>query len=104
MQINHGKSKAMIFNKAGSRDFMPDVHIDDQSLDVVDEVKLLGLVITIDLKWTTNTESICNKGYRRPDFHNLILCLPDYSLQWPFSKSACHFQCIFKFQYNVPAR
>ena len=55
----------MIFNKAGSRDFMPDVHIDEQSLDVVDEVKLLGLVITSDLKWTKNTESICNKGYSR---------------------------------------
>ena len=44
---------------------MPDVHIDDQSLDVVDEVKLLGLVITSDLKWTKNTENICNKGYSR---------------------------------------
>ena len=44
---------------------MPEVHIDEQSLDVVDEVKLLGLVITSDLKWTKNTESICKKGYSR---------------------------------------
>ena len=39
-----------------------------------------------------------------PGFHKLILYLPDCGLTWPFSKCACHFQCIFKFQHNVPAR
>ena len=28
----------------------------------------------------------------------MILSLPDYGLKWLFSKCACHFQCIFKFQ------
>ena len=34
----------------------------------------------------------------------MFLCLPDYGFIWPYSKNACHFQCIFKFQHNVPAR
>ena len=37
-------------------------------------------------------------------FHKLILCLPDYSLKWPFSNDAFQFQYIFKLRQNVPAR
>ena len=39
--------------------------MDGESLEVVDEVKLLGMVITSDLKWSKNTESMCKAGYSR---------------------------------------
>ena len=54
---------------------------------------LLGCQIQANLKWKNQA-----------GFHKLILCLPDYGLKWPFSKCACHFQCVFKFRHNVPAR
>ena len=65
MQLIHSKSKIMIFNQARIRDFMPEVRVEGNTLDVVDEVKLLGVVITRDLKWTKNTESICKTAYSR---------------------------------------
>ena len=55
----------MLFNQATSKDFMPDVKLDGESLEVVDEMKLLGMVITSDLKWAKNTESMCKAGYSR---------------------------------------
>jgi hypothetical protein len=65
MKINHNKSKVMIFNQARTRDCMPNLKLDGANLEVLDEMRLLGLVITSDLKWTQNTESICKKAYNR---------------------------------------
>ena len=65
MRINHDKSKVMIFNTARTRDFMPDIHIDDNSFEVVDEMRLLGLVITSNLKWSQNSENMCKRAYNR---------------------------------------
>ena len=65
MRINHDKSKVMIFNTARTRDFMPDIHIDDNSFEVVDEMRLLGLVITSNLKWSQNSENMCKRAYSR---------------------------------------
>ena len=42
MKINRSKSKVMIFNQARTRDFEPEIRIDGASLDVVDEMRLLG--------------------------------------------------------------
>ena len=65
MKINHGKSKVMLFNTARSRDFMPGITLDGNSLEVVEEMPLLGLVLTSDLKWSRNTENMCKKAYNR---------------------------------------
>ena len=39
--------------------------IDGIVLEVVQEMKLLGVIITSDLKWHRNTENITNKAYKR---------------------------------------
>ena len=65
MKINHGKSKVMLFNTARSRDFMPGITLDGNSLEVVEEMPLLGLVLTSDLKWSRNTENMCKKAYNK---------------------------------------
>ena len=48
---------------------MHDAEVGDLSkaivLDVVNEMKLLGVIITDDLKWHKNTENITNKAYKR---------------------------------------
>ena len=55
----------MIFNNARSIDFEPEMNLDGVELQVVDELRLLGLVVTSDLKWKQNTESICKRAYGR---------------------------------------
>ena len=45
---------------------MPEISIEDNHiLDVVEEVKLLGIKIRSDLKWTANTDYICEKSFKR---------------------------------------
>ena len=44
----------MLFNTAKTRDFSPEMIIDNNTLDVVEEMKLLGVKITSDLKWHSN--------------------------------------------------
>ena len=65
MKVNHKKSKAMLFNTAKKHDFTPALNMNNQTLEVVDEIKLLGVKITTDLKWNSNTKYITTKAYSR---------------------------------------
>ena len=65
MQINKKKTKIMLFNDATHNDFMPEMTINYvEFFEVVEEIKLLGVMITSDLKWQKkyrihNQEEIC---------------------------------------------
>ena len=61
------KTKLMIFNPCTSVDFMPDFKIDVQDIELVEEIRLLGQIITTDmkLKWKANTEFIVKRGYKK---------------------------------------
>ena len=65
MKIHTDKSKIMVFNSSRNWDFTPQVSLGNKSLEVVDEIKLLGIVITSDLKWHKNTSYLCDKAYGR---------------------------------------
>ena len=65
MKVNHKKSKAMLFNNAKNHDFTPALNMNNQTLEVVEEIKLLGVKITTDLKWNSNTKYITTKAYSR---------------------------------------
>ena len=65
MKLNKDKTKVMLFNTAKQSDFMPEIVVDNENLEVVEEFKLLGVMITSDLKWETNTEYITKKAYKR---------------------------------------
>ena len=65
MKINIDKSKVMLFNTSKTRDFSPELKLDNDTLDVVEEMKLLGVKITSDLKWHSNTAYITQKAYSR---------------------------------------
>ena len=43
----------MLFNTAKNWDFLPEIQVDGSNLEVVKEYKLLGVMITSDLKWDT---------------------------------------------------
>ena len=55
----------MMFNPAKGLDFMPDFKLDEEEIDLVDELRVLGVVVRSDLKWTSNTENIVLKGFKR---------------------------------------
>ena len=54
IKINIKKSKVMLFNSAKTRDCSPKILIGNETLEVFEEVKLLGVSITTDMKWHRN--------------------------------------------------
>ena len=50
----------MLSNPSTSVDFMPDFQLGGQELELVEEMRLLCLVITSYMKWAANTD--CEEG------------------------------------------
>ena len=65
MKVNYRKTKLMVFNPGKSRDFFPRFIFNSMELEVVEEIKLLGVVIKNDLLWGANTEYIVQKANRK---------------------------------------
>ena len=65
MKINIKKSKVMLFNPCTSIDFMPKIELENIELDLVEEMRLLGVVIQSNMKWSANTEQIVERGYKK---------------------------------------
>ena len=65
MKINKEKTKFMLFNTARKRDFIPKFQIEGKDIETVDQLKLLKVLITDDLKWNANTAYITKRGYNK---------------------------------------
>ena len=66
MIINQDKTKVMLFNPGKKHDFLPQIQTQDGStLEVVEEAKLLGILVRSDMSWKSNTKLLCRKGYSR---------------------------------------
>ena len=65
MKLNLKKTKLIVFNPCRNLDFMPKICLDDQELEVVEEIRLLGLTIRSDMKWVSNTEHMVKKANKR---------------------------------------
>ena len=63
MKINPEKSKVMIFNKSRKYDFPPELSFQDgKILECLEDTKLLGVHLSADLRWNSNTSVICGKA------------------------------------------
>ena len=62
MQINCKKTKVMVFNPCWSKEFQPELELGNDQLEVVDEMRLLGVIVTSDVKWASNTEHIVKRA------------------------------------------
>ena len=63
MVINKKKTQIMSFNFRKKLDFPPELSIaGDGNLDVVRHTKLLGIVVSDDLKWHLHVEFMCEKA------------------------------------------
>ena len=66
MKINEKKSKVMLFNTSRTYDFMPKITFDGvNNLEVVEQMKLLGIIFQSNMKWYANTNNLCGNGYAR---------------------------------------
>ena len=62
MILNLNKTKVMIFNSTDNYQFGAELSLNDNKLEVVQKTKLLGVVITNDLKWNKNTDFIVKRA------------------------------------------
>ena len=55
----------MLFNTCTSIVFMPRIELNNNELELVEEMRLLGVIIQSDMKWTANTEYIVERAYKK---------------------------------------
>ena len=64
MSINSQKTKLMFFNKSLKYDAMPEIQVTlGENLEVVEEYKILGIIVSTDMKWNKHVDYICKRGY-----------------------------------------
>jgi hypothetical protein len=65
MVLSEEKTKCMVFNFSKKRKFSTRLSLNNKNLETVKEVKLLGTIITDDLKWVNNTKFMVKRAYSR---------------------------------------
>ena len=65
VRLNQDKTKLIIFNYTRDYQFSLRLYIQGSLLEIVEETKLLGTVISSDLTWWKNTNYLTKKGYQR---------------------------------------
>ena len=66
MVINKKKTKVISFTKSRKWDFPPELHFSDGTqIEYVEEIKLVGVVVSQNLKWYKNSEYICQKARQK---------------------------------------
>ena len=65
LKLNKKKTKVMSFNTSRKYDFLPKLTIGGEQLEVVDQTKLLGVMISNDLRWNHHIEYIVKKARKR---------------------------------------
>ena len=65
MILNQKKTKVMVFNFTDNHQFTTRMNLNDENLDIVRISKLLGVVISDNLKWEENTTSLVKRANAR---------------------------------------
>ena len=67
LKIKESKSNVMKFNFSRKHDFPPQFMMDGfkEQLVVIQETKLLGVMVSDDLKWSSNTAYICGRAFKK---------------------------------------
>ena len=58
-------SHILLFHRSKSKDFQPEIYVGDSLLNVFEESKILGVILTSDLKWAKNTQYIVSRCMKR---------------------------------------
>ena len=79
MLINKKKSKSMIFNFSRNYQFSTRLKLEGEILETVEETKLLGTIVSNDLKWEKNTDNIVKKANKRME---LLRKISSFGASW----------------------
>ena len=75
----------MIFNFTRNHQFTTNLEIEGESIEIVNEAKLLGTIITDKLTWDRNTAEITKQAFRRMQLLNAAAA---------FTSSKFYLKCI----------
>ena len=66
MSVNHQKTKVILFSRHQKYDFIPELElIQNERIEVVEVMKIVGYILRSDLKTCSNTDFIIKKAYGR---------------------------------------
>ena len=65
MKLNEKKTKNMIFNFSTNKQFCTDIKVNGEVIETVNEARLLGTIISSDLKWEANTKYLVAESNKR---------------------------------------
>ena len=65
MELNENKTKAILFNFSKNNQFSTDLMLKGKRVEIFEQAKLLGLILTNDLKWEENTNYLVKDANRR---------------------------------------
>ena len=65
MILNQKKTKVMIFNFTNNYQFTTRLKLNDETLEIVNKTKLLGVIFTDDLKWDENVKYLVKRAYQK---------------------------------------
>ena len=65
MELNLKKTKTMTFNYSKNHQFSTNISLNEETIEDVRDCKLLGTLITHDLKWEDNTQMLTKRAYSR---------------------------------------
>ena len=65
MRLNHKKSHIMNFNFTRNYQLTTRIQMEGQTLPVLNQTKLLGVIITSDLRWSENTKHLIKRANAR---------------------------------------
>ena len=68
MKVNEKKTKNLIFNFSKNYQFSTNVKLKGEGIETINNIKLLGTIITNDLKWDDNTKMIVRSSNKRMQF------------------------------------
>ena len=62
MKLNESKTKVMIINNSRMYQFSTTLHLNEKPLQIVDQMKTLGVILSNDMKWDKNTQHIVRQA------------------------------------------
>ena len=65
MKLNEKKTKNMIFNFSTNKQFCTEIKVNGEVIETVNEARLLGTIISSDLKWEANTKYLVKDSNKR---------------------------------------
>ena len=74
MKLNGSKTKYMIVNFTYNYQFNTRIFLDNEILDCIQQIRLLGVEFREDLSWKANTHSITRKAFARMSLLRKLVC------------------------------